>query len=87
MYKNNSIIMKWTFTGNWIVTIYISGVYEYIPNNNYNRTISYPYFDTAGERNVTSYAGQTTHLHCVVKDLGDKMVSNFSIYHKSYWNF
>ena len=61
----------------WLINISfeISGVYEYIPNNNYNRTISSPYFDTAGERNVTSYAGQTTHLHCIVKDLGDKMVS------------
>ena len=55
-----------------------SGVYEYIPNSNYSRSISYPYFDSAGERNVSSFVGQTTHLNCIVKDLGDKRVSNHS---------
>ena len=38
--------------------------------------MSYPYFDSAGERNVSSFVGQTTHLNCIVKDLGDKRVSN-----------
>jgi len=50
------------------------GVYEHIRNQ-----VSYskhePYFDVSTQRNISSVMGQTTHLHCTVRDLGDRTVS------------
>lgn len=50
------------------------GVYEHIMNQ-----VSYskhePYFEVSTQRNVSAVMGQTTHLHCMVRDLGDRTVS------------
>jgi hypothetical protein len=53
---------------------YFLGVYEHIKNRA-SLSSSYPYFDASGERNVTAFLGQVTHLHCTVRDLGDRTVS------------
>lgn len=50
------------------------GVYEHIRNQQ-SLSDTYPYFDATSERNVTSFVGQVTHLHCTVKDIGDRTVS------------
>ena len=51
-----------------------SGVYEHI-RNRASLSDTYPYFDATSERNVTSFVGQVTHLHCTVRDIGDRTVS------------
>eukprot|EP00093_Oithona_nana_P002048 02048.XXX_16624_4782_1 [CDS] Oithona nana genome sequencing. len=50
------------------------GVYEHI-RNRASLSDTYPYFDATSERNVTSFVGQVTHLHCTVRDIGDRTVS------------
>ena len=50
------------------------GVYEHIRNRQ-SISDTYPYFDATSERNVTSFVGQVTHLHCTVRDIGDRTVS------------
>ena len=35
----------------------------------------YPYFDATNERNVTSFVGQVTYLHCTVRHIRGKTVS------------
>lgn len=54
--------------------MYFSGVYEHI-RNRASLSDTYPYFDATSERNVTSFVGQVTHLHCTVRDIGDRTVS------------
>lgn len=53
-----------------------SGVYEHI-RNRASLSDTYPYFDATSERNVTSFVGQVTHLHCTVRDIGDRTVSRY----------
>lgn len=36
---------------------------------------SQPYFDNLTRRDVTTTVGQTAHLHCRVRNLGDRAVS------------
>ncbi len=59
----------------WIANerFFFSGVYEHIKNKQ-SISNTYPYFDTTSERNVTSIVNQATHLHCTVKDIGDRTV-------------
>ena len=52
----------------------LAGVYEHIRNRQ-SLSDTYPYFDATSERNVTSFVGQVTHLHCTVRDIGDRTVS------------
>ena len=47
------------------------GVYEHVWNSA-SLSDTYPYFDATQERNVTSFVGQVTHLHCTVRDIGDR---------------
>ena len=47
------------------------GVYEHVWNSA-SLSNTYPYFDATQERNVTSFVGQVTHLHCTVRDIGDR---------------
>ncbi len=35
-----------------------------------------PYFDMANDTRIVSFVGQTTLLHCTVRDIGDRRVSN-----------
>jgi len=50
------------------------GVYEHIKNHmTYSSNV--PYFEVSTQRNVSSVMGQTTHLRCTVRDLGDRTVS------------
>ena len=67
----------------------VLGVYEHIkhqPSAASDQEQTYPYFDMdpPGSQNhlrgvnVTGFTEQSTHLHCVVRDIGDRMVS---IYH------
>lgn len=63
-----------------IVTIILAelvpcfGVYEHIRNQlSFNKHD--PYFEVTTQRNVSAVMGQTTHLHCTVRDLGDRTVS------------
>ena len=52
-------------------------MYEHIKNEVHDplESSQFPYFDLASsERNVSAFVGQTTHLHCVVRELGDKTV-------------
>lgn len=67
----------------WLVTLALIllgefptclGVYEHI-RNRASLSDTYPYFDATSERNVTSFVGQVTHLHCTVRDIGDRTVS------------
>ena len=57
--------------------LYFSGVYEHI-RNRASLSDTYPYFDATSERNVTSFVGQVTHLHCTVRDIGDRTVSEIT---------
>jgi len=50
------------------------GVYEHIKNK-ISYTNNVPYFEVSTQRNVSSVMGQTTHLRCTVRDLGDRTVS------------
>jgi len=50
------------------------GVYEHIHNTlSYSKDV--PYFEVTTERNVSVVVGQTSHLNCTVRDLGDRTVS------------
>jgi hypothetical protein len=60
----------------------ILGVYEHIRNRQ-SLSDTYPYFDATSERNVTSFVGQVTHLHCTVRDIGDRTVSGVSSFVKT----
>ena len=71
---------KWKFSSRkrndyfLMFILYFSGVYEHI-RNRASLSDTYPYFDATSERNVTSFVGQVTHLHCTVRDIGDRTVS------------
>lgn len=41
-----------------------------------------PFFDNTTKRDVIATVGQSAKLHCRVRNLGDRAVSNISIYHK-----
>ncbi|XP_065165689.1 hemicentin-1-like isoform X2 [Atheta coriaria] len=41
----------------------------------WEQPFSQPYFDNSSRRDVTSTVGQTAHLHCRVRNLGDRAVS------------
>ena len=54
--------------------MFISGVYEHILNvASHSKDV--PYFEVSTERNVSVVVGQTSHLNCTVRDLGDRTVS------------
>ncbi|CAB4063077.1 unnamed protein product [Lepeophtheirus salmonis] len=59
--------------------IVMVGLFEHIKHvdKDYDSsTQSPPYFDVSSNViNVTSFVGQSSHLHCTVRDLGDKSVS------------
>ena len=55
------------------ISFCFAGVYEHI-RNRASLSDTYPYFDATSERNVTSFVGQVTHLHCTVRDIGDRTV-------------
>lgn len=40
----------------------------------WEQPFSQPYFDNSSRRDVTSTVGQTAHLHCRVRNLGDRAV-------------
>lgn len=50
------------------------GVYEHI-HNVASISKHIPYFEVSTERNVSVVVGQTSHLNCTVRDLGDRTVS------------
>ena len=41
----------------------------------WDETYSQPYFDNTTRRDITVTIGQTAHLHCRVRNLGDRAVS------------
>ena len=54
--------------------LFVPGVYEHIHNVlSYSKDV--PYFEVSTERNVSVVVGQTSHLNCTVRDLGDRTVS------------
>ena len=57
---------------NWLLLL--SGVYEHI-RNTLSHSKHVPYFEVSTERNVSAVVGQTSHLNCTVRDLGDRTVS------------
>ena len=57
----------------YYISFCFAGVYEHI-RNRASLSDTYPYFDATSERNVTSFVGQVTHLHCTVRDIGDRTV-------------
>lgn len=67
----------------FFLSCYLSGVYEHIRNQQ-SLSDTYPYFDATSERNVTSFVGQVTHLHCTVKDIGDRTVSIYFLFGDTY---
>ena len=67
----------------FFLSCYLSGVYEHIRNQQ-SLSDTYPYFDATSERNVTSFVGQVTHLHCTVKDIGDRTVSIYFLFGGTY---
>lgn len=40
-----------------------------------------PFFDNTTSRDVMATVGQSAKLHCRVRNLGDRAVSIFSVYH------
>ncbi|KAF2878904.1 hypothetical protein ILUMI_27264 [Ignelater luminosus] len=57
-----------------------SGLYGYIRaasehNSYWEQPFSQPYFDNSTRREVTTTVGQTAHLYCRVRNLGDRAVS------------
>ena len=49
-------------------------MYEHI-RNTLSHSKHVPYFEVSTERNVSVVVGQTSHLNCTVRDLGDRTVS------------
>ncbi|KAK9506645.1 hypothetical protein O3M35_008540 [Rhynocoris fuscipes] len=64
MYKN-----KFYFTGGFIQEGPTSHSY-------WDQTFNQPYFDNSTRREVTTTVGQSAYLHCRVRNLGDRAVSN-----------
>ena len=54
--------------------VLLAGVYEHI-RNTLSHSKHVPYFEVSTERNVSVVVGQTSHLNCTVRDLGDRTVS------------
>ena len=63
--------------------LFVPGVYEHIHNvASYSKDV--PYFEVSTERNVSVVVGQTSHLNCTVRDLGDRTVSIIMLLFISY---
>ena len=71
--QNHRFIILFSYYIKTVISVF-SGVYEHI-RNRASLSDTYPYFDATSERNVTSFVGQVTHLHCTVRDIGDRTVS------------
>ncbi|XP_017760223.1 PREDICTED: uncharacterized protein LOC108550839 [Eufriesea mexicana] len=50
-------------------------VVEHHPSSYWEQPFSQPYFDNTTKRDTTTINGQTTFLHCRVRNLGDRSVS------------
>ncbi|XP_066152898.1 zwei Ig domain protein zig-8-like isoform X2 [Euwallacea fornicatus] len=69
---NCRIILLWLFTNR--LKDRAEGVSEHV-GPYWDQPFSQPYFDNSTKREYTTTVGQTAHLHCRVRNLGDRAVS------------
>ncbi|CAL8138206.1 unnamed protein product [Orchesella dallaii] len=48
---------------------------KYLSGGYWDQPFSKPYFENSTKREVTTTVGQTAYLHCRVRNLGDRAVS------------
>lgn len=53
---------------------FVSGGSVSLSDHYWEQPFSQPYFDNTTRREVTTTVGQTAHLHCRVRNLGDRAV-------------
>lgn len=67
-----------SINGAFFVSDRAEGVSEHVAPY-WDQPFSQPYFDNSTRREYTTTVGQTAHLHCRVRNLGDRAVS-FSLF-------